>query len=850
MRRSTDSSKRSLRKQYKETYHRLNKAKQNKTRIFQYAEYYNAHSVKDIILYEAFAGRGILCNPYALFQAMRQRKDFKKYKHVWVIDDFAANKTMIQEYSHLSNVKFIQFLSDDYLYYLSCSKILINNSTFPSFFAKKESQIYINTWHGIPLKKMGYDQKYGNIVSGNTVRNFLAADYLLSSCDYQTDMYKKAYKLDGIYPGTVIAEGQPRTDLIKNGDRERILEKMKRLGVGVEPDKKIVLFAPTWRGEDFKNPEKDTSGYTKFIEELERILPGGEYQVFVKPHQVVYQSMIKRKNPKFIPAGIDAAEVLAVTDILVADYSSIYFDFLITDRPVFFYIPDYEEYKEERGVYFSPEDLPGPAYKDMEQLGAGILSAGEIEKQYLVKYEKQREQFIPLDNGQVGARIWKILLDGETDRYQLIHGFQNDKKKILAFIGEVRMNGITESFYSLLNVMDYEKFDITVFALLNEEKDNADKIEQINKNARVLTRVGSFMGTAKESAVNKLVMDYGLDHPKIRKLYSGQLYHKEYRRTFGEAVFDFVINYTGYSSYFTLLLLQSKGSRKYIWQHTDLDRDRNKLVHGVKKNQKALNCTISAYPFYDKIISCSEGVMKVNRAALAVESTYDKYEYCRNLVDFQRVFDGMEKRTEIFIDGKRYLAEKKRGIPGQEILKCNAFLVPEEKNINFVTMGRLSPEKNHANMILAFARFWREVPASRLYILGDGPLMKDLKELVRSECCTEAVSLTGNVLNPFAFMKHCHCFLLPSLHEGQPMVILEARAMGLPIIVADFSTVSDSLIENGQLEIKSDADSIYEGLVAFKEGRVPKTEFDYQKYNRDAYREFESLFEEETLYER
>lgn len=87
-------------------------------------------------------------------------------------------------------------------------------------------------------------------------------------------------------------------------------------------------------------------------------------------------------------------------------------------------------------------------------------------------------------------------------------------------------------------------------------------------------------------------------------------------------------------------------------------------------------------------------------------------------------------------------------------------------------------------------------------------------------------------------MKRCDCFILPSIHEGQPMVLLEARACGLPIIVSGFSTVKDSLYPNGQLLIGNDEESIYEGLVKFIEGKVPQCDFKLSDYNKEAYHEF------------
>ena len=93
------------------------------------------------------------------------------------------------------------------------SKYLVNNATFPQQLAKRPEQVYVNTWHGVPLKHMGFDMPSGGSLSRNVMRNFLSADYLVSANAFMTEtMYRDAYRLQGIFRGAVIEEGQPRTD--------------------------------------------------------------------------------------------------------------------------------------------------------------------------------------------------------------------------------------------------------------------------------------------------------------------------------------------------------------------------------------------------------------------------------------------------------------------------------------------------------------------------------------------------------------------------------------------------------------------------------------------------------------
>ena len=211
-----------------------------------YAKCYREHAIQEHwILYEAFAGRGILCNPKAMFEALRRRSEFKDYRHIWVLDSMKSHKDLICKYKNDPSVIFIERHSKEYLKYLAEAKYLINNSTFPGYFIKRKEQVYINTWHGIPLKKMGYDMPGGNFNSANTIRNFLAADFLLSANKFQSDMYWKSYKLEGLWNGKVIETGHARNDVFWSDSKESIYKHLDSLGLPGSHKKKIVLYAPT-----------------------------------------------------------------------------------------------------------------------------------------------------------------------------------------------------------------------------------------------------------------------------------------------------------------------------------------------------------------------------------------------------------------------------------------------------------------------------------------------------------------------------------------------------------------------------------------------------------------------------
>ena len=234
--------------------------------------------------------------------------------------------------------------------------------------------------------------------------------------------------------------------------------------------------------------------------------------------------------------------------------------------------------------------------------------------------------------------------------------------------------------------------------------------------------------------------------------------------------------------------------------------------------------------------------MKVNRKKLSTPATYDKFKAAKNTANEVRIGKYLNSETVMDIAGDEYLVKDELG-DGKNAKLIDLVALPKKENINFVTMGRMSVEKNHMALIDAFSRLVKNNPRAKLYLLGSGPLERKIKKQIDELGLRSYVILTGNVKNPFAIMKRCDCFILPSLHEGQPMVLLEARECGLPIIVSKFSTVKDSLYPKGQLVIGNDEESIYHGLEAFVNGKVPTCDFKLSDYNQEAYEEFKKAIQ-------
>ena len=522
-----------------------------------YAEFVKEYQLRDnTILYEAFGGRGMIDNPFALFQYLLEKEEYQDYTHIWVLDDFDDNRAQIEKYEKYPNVRFVKYKTKEYCKAIATVKYLVNNVSFPSYFLKREGQVLIDTWHGTPLKNMGFDIPGANISQGNTARNLFSADYIVSSGPYMTETaYKKSYKMQNLYEGTVLEEGFPRNDKLFNSDRAEVIQRLQDCGVEVTADKKVILYAPTWRGEQYSTPDTDLQDVYKLLQVMESSVDTNEYQVLVKLHQIVYHYMKENQielgtaKAKFIPATMDTSELLSVTDVLVSDYSSIFYDFMLTGRPIFFYVPDMENFEDYRGLYFGFDNLPGPAVSSPEKLGELLKDIQGVADSYKEKYENVKAQIGLKDDGNVCKRIAEVLIDGKEPTNPVFLN-QTDKVKLLVYAGDFNETQETDTFYEFLKKVDFEHFDITLIGNGAKEEESSEKLDELPKEVRVLYWKRSYPATDEEYVRhNKFMKSKKTEPSEALK----DFYKRELRRILGMSKFDYAVVFTDMKKFFPVM---------------------------------------------------------------------------------------------------------------------------------------------------------------------------------------------------------------------------------------------------------------------------------------------------------
>ncbi len=804
-------------------------------KVNQYAQLYHSTSIKPHqILYQVRDGKSITDSPYAIFLGLNAHETFSNYQHIWVVDHPDTLVFYQEKFKVFQNVSFVIKESNEYLKALTESKFLINNATFPAYFTKKPQQIYINTWHGTPLKHMGFDVKNNLKGSQNTMKNFLASDYMISPNAHTTNIFKHAFKLDGLYSGEILEIGYPRIDLTINTTANEAREYLaEHLNLKKNP---IILYCPTWRGKNVNDPENSLLNVFEEIKLLNQKLP---HQVLVKVHPFVYSKAkeMPELKPYLVPDFLDTNQLMPAVDLMITDYSSIFFDFLVTDKPIVFYVPDLDKYQNERGVYIDLCALPGPVADNIQDVITLVSNESYKDADVQEKYAKFKHNFVNYENGSVTERLIESVFLNQQDTSSK-NASHHQKEKILLYPGGMKHNGITTSVINLLANINYDKYDVTVFTNNTNNVEQLNNLQSLNDNVRIVLRRGPMIATFKELYQNEFVRQRGIYKSFEKRLYPKALFEREFRKIFGDSQFDYAIDYSGYAMFWSNLVLASGAKKKYILLHSDIKSDMERTVKGKRPHYQNLKGVISLYPYFDKLVSVSEATKKLNQSNFGGLKLKNRHIASRNTINIEKINQLVDDDSDLF---------EKNGTPVLPTLTEHGMEAIEfsQDDFKIVSVGRLSPEKGFDLLIKAVAELAPKYPQLKLYILGDGPLKGTLKSLVEQLGIQNHVYFLGQRRNPFFIVKRADVFALTSHYEGQSMVILEALTVGTHVLASDI-IANRYVLENekyGMLVEKNEA-NIAKGLEQFINGtNKDYAKFDAVAYNEETIQEFYSLLE-------
>ena len=365
----------------------------------------------ETILFEAFGGRNYTCSPKAIYEKMLSMPQFKNFKFVWAFLD-----TDIHDVKEDKRTTIVKSKSKEYYKYCSIAKYWIVNSIMEESLTKKKGQVYVQCWHGTPIKKLRCDIEVDGSVL-NTIkeirkRNDIDAkrfDYFISPSKYCTEKFISAFNLKKLNKENIIIEkGYPRNDFLFNKTQKDITLIKEKLKIPI--NKKVIFYLPTFRD----NQHTSGIGYTYELQiDFDRLRKaiGDEYVVLFSPHYFIANSIDLSKYEGFVinVARYDEInELYLVSDIIMTDYSSVFFDFANLKRPIVFYMYDYDLYQSRlRDFYISLDELPGPITRTQEELEKCIINIETEFPKYERKYEDFNKKYNYLDDGNASERVIK-----------------------------------------------------------------------------------------------------------------------------------------------------------------------------------------------------------------------------------------------------------------------------------------------------------------------------------------------------------------------------------------------------------------------------------------------------------
>lgn len=391
---------------YRTFYRKL----QGFNRQWKFYKLYKSEKVNDkLVVFESFQGRSYACSPKALYLAMLNDEKYKDYHFVWAVNN-------VEKHAYLKknkNTKVVKRISDAYHKSLAQAKYIVFNSGLPAYVKLKEEQVYVQTWHGTPLKRLGCDiEATGNAAFNQKetrdryIINGKKFDYLLSPSAYTTEKLSSAFNLSPARKQQIIIEeGYPRNDALFNYSAEQLDSFKKRLKL--PENKNIILYAPTFRDNHYEfSVGFKYSGELDFDQLQQEI--GDDCIVLFRAHCQIADKFDFKKYKEFIydvSKYEDVNELYAISDLLITDYSSVFFDYANLKRPMIFYMYDLKEYQNDvRDFYLDLQELPGPIVETQDNLTV------EIKKQlkdfvYDEKYQKFNQKFNYLDSGDCSTRV-------------------------------------------------------------------------------------------------------------------------------------------------------------------------------------------------------------------------------------------------------------------------------------------------------------------------------------------------------------------------------------------------------------------------------------------------------------
>lgn len=748
-----------------------------------YLKYRKAPILSQTILLESTHGREVSGHIFSLAEKLKE--DFPEYT-IYIVK--RKNTSVDPRFSE----NIVEHMSKEYLRLLATCEYLINDTSFWSFFHKRADQKYFIFWHGTPLKFLGKStqvQGYGNVQ-----RNLAAADKIFVSNEFTKEKIIEDFGIKDIVHNQIVVAPSPRNSHLF--------------------EEKVVsgryLYMPTWRGVEVANIELSNQMLAE-LEILDTLLTEGE-EMYVKLHpyeaELLNFSEKNYKHLKQYPENEELYHFLQTVEKLVTDYSSIMFDFAVTNRSVILFTFDEEQYLKDRGMYLNLSELPFRKVKKAENL------MKELRKTKQDDYQEIQHRYNRFDCIDGTTIVLEYLLKAKATTAVTEYDNWNGKDNVLIYVYRLDDNGITSSLLNLMSTVDLTKRNyIFIWQEGMIPKHLEYKIQELPEQIYTFIQTGKVQSTINEMTQTMLYMN---QLPCAKEVVA-EMYRRDFDRVFPHLEVNHFIHYPGYDRSYAVWTwaLKKNGIKTDIFVHTDMAQE-FKINPSLKPKilfeayQKADNVICVSKPIEDKI------------QELAPEAN--------------------TKVMEVLIN-----AENIREIAAKPLPKDLPYtLLKDLENENtqvFVSVGRFSKQKGYDRLIQAFEKLDRK-DTRLLLICSYGPEREAIINQIQESSVKNRIYLLDNLVKPYNLVKAADAFVFSSRYEGLGMVVFEALAVETPVIMTEIPETLEVLGDrNKAIVVENSTNGILEGMKVFLM-EAPRTTslFDFDSQTQQSITAWEKLF--------
>ena len=572
-------------------------------------DFYFNRKIKDNTVLISGLGRSVRGSMQYILNELNSNEDFKDFK-IYVRTDKDLTDDVVKEYIERNNWKRTVAVNSHLGRYMESCKYLITESYFPYEWVKKPGQIMIDLWHGTPLKNLGV-LKNGDKCHKTSIqqKNFLCADYLLYPNEFTRNVMWDSYKITSLLSAKALNMGYPRTSGMlkaKEYEAESIRKEIAPNG------ERVYAYMPTFRG--YLSDEEAIARETELLDYLDGELKDDQI-LYVNLHHHIKEGLDcdKYKHIKLFPPLIDSYSLLAATDALISDYSSVFFDYLVLQKQIILYIEDYETYRSYQGLNIDIDELPFDLARTKDQ----IISMLETGKTY-----DDSEIFTSMCSNDAADNPEKFcrLFLSEEEGINITEIPSNDKGKVLLYAEGLAAGRDTDKLEEITKQYDKEKYEVYIGCdeskvAKNMRNDQCGAYPMLHDSLLISSK-DKFVYSSIGAPLIKLYKEGKIPFKKAFKFLQYE-YAMVSKRMYGDTVFDVLAVYDALKPETILGMALSDANVRLLFIS---DRMEEKLIAGnsfladaIKQSAKYFSAIIVDSNSKREIMNSSLGMIHRNK---------------------------------------------------------------------------------------------------------------------------------------------------------------------------------------------------------------------------------------------